>query len=144
MPALPASNLARGFVKSLKKRLNLKNFKKHIVDPFNKKIHCKNPSSVVKSKSKPKSKSKKKSTSKTKSVAVQVSLPCRSLLQQLSHEGSIDVMSHMYGPNTNQNNSVDYGSSHYSAATNVTPTPKRRGTDSSKTRHTTTTTGKLI
>ena len=104
MPALSlSSNWARGLVKSLKKRLHLKTIKKRVTDPFNKRVHCYAPSS---GKPKPGAKSKSKdSIPQTKSIGIQVSLPCRSLLQELSHEGNIDVMSHMYGENTNQNNS---------------------------------------
>ena len=110
MPVLSSpSSWARGLVKSLKKRLHLKTIKKRIADPFNKRIHCYAPSSR-KPGAEPKPGAKSKSNSKdsipkNKSIGIQVSLPCRSILQELSHEGNIDVMSHVYGGNSNQNNS---------------------------------------
>ena len=110
MPVLSSpSSWARGLVKSLKKRLHIKTITKRIADPFNKRIHN-YASSSGKPGTKPKPGAKSKSNSKdsipkNKSIGIQVSLPCRSILKELSHEGNVDVMSHVYGKNSNQNNS---------------------------------------
>lgn len=109
MPVVSSpSSWAQGLVKSLKKRLHIKTIKKRIADPFNKRVHCYTPTSG-KSGTKPNSGTKSKSKPKepipkNKSIGIQVSLPCRSILQELSHEGNIDVMSHVHGENSNQNN----------------------------------------
>lgn len=129
----PSTEWARGIAKSLKKHLRIKVIKRR----FSNKVHVytsspgegSTPSTTAnpplpstKSTKKPKSaKKSKKSAKKSKpekppplqvsSVGIQASLPCRSLLEELSHEGNIDIMSyldHHFGRNSNANNSVDH------------------------------------
>ena len=131
MPVLSKpSKWARSLVKSVKKRLGIKKIRQRLSDPFRKRVHSYDPSGPERGQS---------STTTTeepipthKSVGVQVSLPCRSLLNELSHEGSIDIMSHVYGQNSNQNNnSVDYRDT-LSTSTSTAPPPSK---DRVSTRH---------
>lgn len=124
----PSTDWARGIAKSLKRHLHIKVIKRR----FSNKVHVYAPSSTgegsapqppqlpstptKKAKPTKKSKSAKKSKPEKKlpevnSIGVQACLPCRSLLEELSHEGNIDIMSyigdHNFEGNTNANNSVD-------------------------------------
>lgn len=126
----PSTDWARGIAKSLKRHLHIKVIKRR----FSNKVHVYAPSltgegsapqppqlpSKPTKKVKPTKKSKSKSAKKSKpekklpevnSIGVQACLPCRSLLEELSHEGNIDIMSyigdHNFEGNTNANNSVD-------------------------------------
>ena len=115
MPTLskPSTDWARGIAKSLRKHLHPKVLKRRFSNKARiyalstGKDSTKAPSK--KSKSKPEKKLEKK-LHLTNSVGVQASLPLRSLLEELSHEGSVDVMSYMERTvaNSNANNSVDW------------------------------------
>ena len=149
----PSTDWARGIAKSLRKHLRIKVIKKR----FSNKIHVyasssgegSTPSTTAnpplpsaKSTKKPKSAKKSKSLKKSKpekqppppllvsSVGVQASLPPRSLLQELSHEGNINIMSYLGNQgNTNTNNSVDR---HRQAQQAVTSKPRMKSSSSSK------------
>ena len=112
----PSTDWARGIAKLLRKHLHIKLIKRR----FSNKVHVYAPSTregstkPLPSKSTKKAKPTKKSKPEKKlhpvnSVGVQASLPCRSLLEELSHEGNLDIMSYLENlGNTNTNNSVDY------------------------------------
>lgn len=111
----PSTNWAHGIAKSLRKHLRIKLIKRR----FSNKVHVYAPSTGEGSTKPPPSKSTKKAkpTKKSKpekklhpvnSVGVQASLPSRSLFEELSHEGNLDIMSYLEDlGNTNANNSVD-------------------------------------
>ena len=116
MPTLskPSTDWAHGIAKSLRKHLNPKLLKRR----FSNKARIYAASTGEESSTKAPSKKSKPKPEKKKpvkkpetklcpvnSVGVQASLPSRSLFNELSHEGSVDVMSYMN--NSNFNNSVD-------------------------------------
>ena len=155
MPLLkPSTDWARGIAKSLRKHLRIKVIKKR----FSNKVHVyassseegptpsttanpplpsakptKKPKSAKKSKKsakKPKSEKQQPPPILVSSVGVQASLPSRSLLQELSHEGNINIMSYLGDPrNTNSNNSVDR---HRQAQQASTSKPRMKSSSSSK------------
>ena len=99
MPAVLSRPIkwAQKVAKSLKKRLHIKS--------STRRVHCYVPKEKGGDKQAP---------PKKRTVGIQVSLPSRSILDELSHEGNIDVMAHTYSywDNYNQNNSVDTRTSH--------------------------------
>ena len=122
----PSTDWARGIAKSLRRHLHINVIKRRLSN----KVHvyapstgegspAANPPLLSKSTKKAKPPKKAKSAKKSKqeknlhpvnSVGVQTSLPPRSFLEELSHEGNIDIMSYLEGfeRNTNANNSVDF------------------------------------
>ena len=114
----------RKVAKSLKKRLPIKSAKRR--------VHCYVPKDKAGGENSAHPPQPVKRT-----VGVQVSLPTRDLLEELSHAGNIDVMAHTYGDayydNFNQNNSVDSGMSsrnRVSPTVSKTPVSKPRLTES--------------
>lgn len=112
LPTNWAGGITRSAFKSLKKRLYLKKVKKRVSDPFNRRVHCYSPSGEGSAPQEP--------IPTSKSIGTQVSLPSRSLLQELSHSGDLDVMSYAWNSeNSNYNNSVGYGG--HVSSSNTTP-----------------------